>query len=39
MCIKGIKVVNGECDSDNKCSISNCDFCTNKKGKEDCVRC
>lgn len=39
MCKMGVKVVSGECDSDNKCQLSNCDFCGNANGVEECEKC
>ena len=39
MCSMGIKIVNGVCDEDNKCTQQNCDFCTNRNGIEECVLC
>ena len=40
ICKRGILVKNGRCDdSQSKCTIKNCDYCTAKNGIEFCARC
>jgi hypothetical protein len=39
ICSNGIYAMNGKCNSDNLCNISNCSLCTHYQGVSMCLQC